>query len=51
MESIVLLGRYQLVRVHTDEGVVGVGEVNTQPTVGTLAHLHLWISTPTLPTE
>ncbi len=28
VESIVLLGRYQLVRVHTDEGVVGVGEVS-----------------------
>ncbi|MGH3489347.1 MAG: mandelate racemase/muconate lactonizing enzyme family protein [Actinopolymorphaceae bacterium] len=28
VESIVLLGRYHLVRVHTDEGVTGVGEVS-----------------------
>jgi L-alanine-DL-glutamate epimerase-like enolase superfamily enzyme len=28
VESVVLMGRYQLVRVHTDEGVVGVGEVS-----------------------
>jgi L-alanine-DL-glutamate epimerase-like enolase superfamily enzyme len=28
VESIVLLGRYQLVRVHTDGGVTGVGEVS-----------------------
>ena len=28
VESTVLLGRYQLVRVHTDEGVTGVGEVS-----------------------
>jgi L-alanine-DL-glutamate epimerase-like enolase superfamily enzyme len=28
VESIVLMERYQLVRVHTDEGVVGVGEVS-----------------------
>jgi L-alanine-DL-glutamate epimerase-like enolase superfamily enzyme len=28
VESIVLLGKFQLVRVHTDEGVTGVGEVS-----------------------
>ncbi len=28
VESIVLLGRYHLVRVFTDEGIDGVGEVS-----------------------
>lgn len=28
VESIVLLGRYQLVRIRTDEGITGVGEVS-----------------------
>jgi L-alanine-DL-glutamate epimerase-like enolase superfamily enzyme len=35
VESIVLLGRYHLVRVHTDEGVTGVGEVSPMNAVVT----------------
>ncbi|HLI02598.1 MAG TPA: hypothetical protein VKV06_17550, partial [Acidimicrobiales bacterium] len=41
VESIILLDRYHLVRVHTDEGVSGVGEVspmNAQVTHAMIEH-------------